>query len=562
MALSMTSCSIRMFRHGGVRSMSTQLSKINSASTNNLTGERRFYHKGSDNAGYQRSVQNGALLLAGAIIGSYGIYRYSQAGAESSMPTVQAKAVKTRVYTASEVAEHKTPDKGIWVSYKDGVYDITDFVKIHPGGSKIMLGAGGAIDPFWNLYAVHQTPEVLEMLEEYRIGDLSKRDQKSHKNANDPFGNEPYRFPVFRVNSAKPFNAEPPLEVLTDSFITPNEMFYVRNHLPVPEVDPETFRLEIVIGPKSIKYSLEDLKKFQWSTVTTTIQCAGNRREEMSNYKPVKGLSWGASAIGTAKWTGPRLRDLLMTSGLNPNHPSLKHIQFDGLDCDISNSCYGASIPAKNALNHDNDVIVAVKMNGKDIPRDHGYPVRIIVPGVVGARNVKWAHRIVASDKESDSHWQQKDYKHFNPSTTYETADYSKVQSIQELPVTSAITWPQTNSKVEPSEDNMVEVQGYAWSGGGRDIIRVDVTSDGGKTWKEADLMKNPEKDDSSQTWPWTLWKVEMPVKIGQKIQFACKAVDSSYNQQPETIKPIWNLRGFLSNAWHRIAVDIVEEVD
>lgn len=560
MAVLLSECSA-FLRQRSLQCFSSQINRISSAESCNANSRRKSSYSGQHQNSHRRWGL-AAFGVVGGFVGAYGLYHHTFADDSQLRSAVQAKAKTVPIYTSSDVAKHRNHQDGIWVTYKDGVYDITDFVKQHPGGNKIMLGAGGAIDPYWSLYAVHQTPEVLEMLEEYRIGNLSKEDQKVHKNQNDPFANEPYRFPIFRVNSAKPFNAEPPLSVLTDSFITPNNMFYVRNHLPVPEVDAKTFKLEVVTGGKSKKYSLKDLRKFPWVTVTTTIQCAGNRREEMSKVKPVKGLSWGASAIGTARWTGPRLRDVLLASGLDTSDPSVKHIQFDGLDCDITNACYGASIPVKSALNPENDVILALKMNGEDIPRDHGYPLRTIVPGVVGARNVKWTHRVVASDKESDSHWQQKDYKYFNPSTTYETADYSKQQAIQELPVTSAITWPEPNAKVEPNEDGTVLVSGYAWSGGGRDIIRVDVTSDGGKTWKEAELTKNPEKDDSSKAWPWTLWEVEMPVKVGEKVEFSCKALDDSYNTQPENVEPIWNLRGFLSNAWHRISVNVVEDID
>uniref|UniRef100_H2ZCZ7 Sulfite oxidase n=1 Tax=Ciona savignyi TaxID=51511 RepID=H2ZCZ7_CIOSA len=432
------------------------------------------------------------------------------------------------IFSSEEISKHNSKDNGIWVSYKDGVYDITDFVDLHPGGEKIMLASGGPIDAFWNMYAVHKTDEVLEILEQYKIGSLSPEDQKPI-DLNDPFSKDPFRLPVFRINSKKPFNAEPPIELLTDSYITPNELFYVRNHLPVPEIDPDSHRISVDLGDSSIQLSLEDLKtKFKPVTITTTIQCAGNRRQEMSDFK-TKGLSWGPCAIGTARWTGAR-----MLPGV------LLHVTYNH---DI--------IPLL-----DGDVIIAYKMNGVDIPRDHGYPVRAIVPGYVGARNVKWLRQITVGSDESTSHWQMNDYKAFSPSTTFETANYKKAPSIQEMPVISAISVPKPGSIIDP-EDGMVEVKGYAWSGGGRDIMRVDVSADGGNTWQEASLTKDdPDADDSAHCWAWTLWTAEVPVAAG-KVEIICKAIDSANNCQPEWIGPIWNLRGFLTNAWHRVNVTV-----
>jgi len=478
---------------------------------------------------------------------------------ESSRTKKTAFAKSMPVFTAAEVSSHSSKKDGIWVTYKDGVYDISDFVQNHPGGDKILLAAGGPIDPFWNMYQVHQHEDVLKMLSEFKIGTLSPEDMSKAVDLDDPFANEPTRLPLFRVNAQKPFNAEPPPKVVADSFITPNELFYVRNHLPVPKVDPKTFRLEIVVGDRTIKLSLDELKrKYKPVTITTTIQCAGNRREEMSLEKEVKGLSWGLCAISTARWTGPRLRDVLLDNGLDPADAKVKHIHFTGLDADMTKSAYGASVPKAKALSEDGDVILAYQMNGVDIPRDHGYPIRAIVPGNVGARNVKWVHQIVASDVESFSFWQRSDYKGFSPSTTQQTADYSKATSIQELPVVSAITTPNEGDEIDEDDDS-IEVRGYAWSGGGRDIIRVEVSADDGKTWQEADLHKNPEADDSSHNWAWTLWDAEVPV-TGGKMKIMCRAIDSSFNSQPENASSIWNLRGFMMNSWHRVCVNVKEE--
>ncbi len=152
--------------------------------------------------------------------------------------------------------------------------------------NKIKLASGKDLEPFWRLYGVHKQSEVLEILEELRIGKLSAEEADAAlpvTSEDDPYKNDPERHPALIVNAPKPFNAEPPGELLHDAgFITPSDIFYVRNHLPVPLIDPVTYRLEVEIenGTKnSISLSLDDIKtKFPHHTVVCATQCAGNRR--------------------------------------------------------------------------------------------------------------------------------------------------------------------------------------------------------------------------------------------------------------------------------------------
>uniref|UniRef100_A0A1B6BW31 sulfite oxidase n=1 Tax=Clastoptera arizonana TaxID=38151 RepID=A0A1B6BW31_9HEMI len=446
----------------------------------------------------------------------------------------------------------------IWVTYGQGIYDITNFIKEHPGGDKILLAAGGSVEPFWLLYAVHQTPEILSMLEEYRIGNISEDDSKeATKNMEDPYGNEPRRHPSLRPSAKRPFNAEPSPALLVESYITPTELFYVRNHLPVPVIDLEDYALEISgEGIKTVSLTLDDLKKFPKHSITAAIQCAGNRRHEMSLVKTVKGLDWGHAAIGNAIFTGARLYDVLKHFGLDENKTEAKHIQFEGLDTDPTNVPYGASIPIEKGMDPRGDVLLAYEMNGETLTRDHGFPVRVIVPGTVGARNVKWLGSIIVSKEESDSFWQQKDYKGFSPSTDWDTVDFKTAPAIQELPVISAFGEPNHNSTVS-SVNGKITVKGYAFSGGGHKIIRVDLTQDGGKTWQVAKIT-DQDKSNSPRHWGWTLWTAEVPVSCNSsKVELWVKAVDSSYNTQPESFENIWNLRGVLGNAYHRININI-----
>lgn len=186
----------------------------------------------------------------------------------------------------------------------------------------------------------------------------------------------------------------------------------------------------------------------------------------MHEIKPVKGLQWGGGAISNAVWTGARLSDVLKASGYmvpdlstTTEFPGcVQHVHLDGAEG------YGASIPIEKALDPRGDVILAYEMNGEPIPADHGYPLRAIVPGTVAARSVKWVSRIALDEEESPSHWQQRDYKGFSPSADLASSDYSKAESIQELPVQSSFTCRDGDTLVA-DKDGLVTIQGYAIAG-------------------------------------------------------------------------------------------------
>uniref|UniRef100_A0A1A8NF01 Sulfite oxidase n=1 Tax=Nothobranchius pienaari TaxID=704102 RepID=A0A1A8NF01_9TELE len=531
----------------------------------------RFCSSGSeDQSSYQRA--NWKHVLAGLLAGTGAVLVYSQhrhkAERADVSVTITEKGSLLPVFSQDEVTKHRSLEDGVWVTYKGGVYDITEFVAMHPGGNKILLAAGGALEPFWALYAVHDQEHVLEILSEYKVGELCEEDLKKQwaSKPSDPFSSDPERHPVLQVNTLKPFNAEPPPEILSDSYITPSAFFFKRNHLPVPQLDQASYQLRVEGIPQGVlSLSLEDLKtKFPKHTITVTLQCAGNRRGDMNKVKPVKGLNWGVAAIGNAKWSGARLRDVLLAAGFEPGVAQwARHVQFEGLDKDVTGTSYGASIPLNKAIGEEGDVLLAYEMNGEDIPRDHGYPVRVVVPGVVGARNVKWLGKIVVSAEESSSHWQQQDYKGFAPGTDWNQVDFESAPAIQELPVQSAITVPADGAVIHHS-DGTLTVAGYAWSGGGREVIRVDVSLDGGKTWQVAQLRSGdkgqaPEPSPPpGRAWAWKLWEITAPLPPeAEELEIICKAVDSSYNVQPDTVPPIWNLRGLLSNAWHRVTVRV-----
>ncbi len=200
----------------------------------------------------------------------------------------------------SDLKLHGKTSSSKWVCYKNGVYDITEFALSHPGGSeKILMAAGGSIEPFWNVFAIHQNSNVYEILESLRIGNLEVDTEYQAKlnkemNTNDPWRFDPERSPLLRVHTQRPFNAESPRELSVDSLITPNSIHFIRNHLPVPEINIKDYKLEIIgFDGKVFTFELDDLKtKFKQYTIPVTIQCAGNKRKFMNDFEHLHGLPW------------------------------------------------------------------------------------------------------------------------------------------------------------------------------------------------------------------------------------------------------------------------------
>jgi sulfite oxidase len=445
------------------------------------------------------------------------------------------------------------------VTYGIGVYDITNFIPEHPGArDNIMLAAGSALEPFWHTYQFHQQSKIQNMLEKYRIGNLKVEDRVNTKGQANPYENEPERNSQLIVRSSTPFNAEPPLNFLVENFITPVEYFYVRNHLPTPEIDISSYELEVEIESSGLKktFTMKELKKFKKEGVVAVIMCGGNRRSEMSAIKEVRGLSWSSGAAGNAIWEGVRLCDFLAALGVKSDETS--HVILEGYDRDPTYTPYAASIPLSKAMDPRGDVILAYEMNGEELSRDHGYPLRCIVPGVMGGRNVKWLGKIKISKNECNSHWQQTDYKAFSPSTGWDNVDFKTAPAIQNMPVTSAICSPNPMDHEVKIIDDHLEVKGYAYSGGGNKIIRVDVTCDRGQTWITADLeqLQDGELVSAGRHYAWTLWTAHVPVRKDQNyVEIWSKAVDSNYNCQPETFRNTWNLRGVVANAYSRVGI-------
>uniref|UniRef100_A0A6N2K3L6 Oxidoreductase molybdopterin-binding domain-containing protein n=1 Tax=Salix viminalis TaxID=40686 RepID=A0A6N2K3L6_SALVM len=257
------------------------------------------------------------------------------------------------------------------------------------------------------------------------------------------YSQEPPRHPSLKINAKQPFNAEPPRSALIASYVTPVDFFYKRNHGPIPVVD-DIERYSVLIrglidNPREL--FMRDIKMLPKYNVTATLQCAGNRRTAMSKVKTVKGVGWDVSAIGNGVWGGAKLADVLELVGISKLTSTTKsggkHVEFVSIDkCKEENGGpYKASIPLSRATNPDADVVIAYEMNGEPLNRDHGYPLRVVVPGVIGARSVKWLDCINIIAEESQGFFMQKDYKMFPPSVNWDNIDWSTSRPQMDFPV-------------------------------------------------------------------------------------------------------------------------------
>ncbi|KAH8822105.1 putative sulfite oxidase [Xylogone sp. PMI_703] len=486
---------------------------------------------------------------------------------EGSTPfsSVESSPPGTRKIRLTEVKLHGADSPHPWVTHGTAVYDITDWVGAHPGGEVILRAAGGSLDPYWNIFSIHKKQDVYDILEQFKIGEIDELDLVDGKvpqeAIEDPFKNDPVRDSRLRTLTARPCNAETPASGL-EPFLTPNNFFYVRNHMWVPDVPAAQHHLTIELPNGEEKsYTMEELqKRFHTHKITATLQCSGNRRNDMTVHaRPTNGLQWTVGAISSAEWEGVLLRDVLADAGLNTQNlpANARHAQFSGLEA------YGASIPITKAVDPSGDVLLAFRMNGEELPRDHGYPLRVIVPGNVAARSVKWLRKVVIADEESTSQWQRRDYKCFGPNVGA-NPDWSKAKSIQEMPVTSAITEISnaSHSAQESDKQNQdvrpLTVSGYAYSGGGREIVRVDISTDGGETWDQAELLD--DRTHGSKAWCWKRWRYSGPSLKNlnrDKTTLLVKATDESYNTQPKDHTSIYNARGNLATAWHRVDIGL-----
>ena len=457
------------------------------------------------------------------------------------------------VFSRDQVALNDGSDgKPIWITYKDGVYDVTKFESVHPGGGLIKQAAGADVSVFWDFWAHHHhADKVGSFLEELRIGALRKEDQIGGEmmgvHGTDPYEGEPRRVTSLqRAFAERPYVSETPNDVLDESYLTSAKALYVRNHAPVPECAFEpSENHEILFGDTALT-TIEIINRFEQVEVTSVLQCAGNRASEDIAATGPNGFSGTIfetitqGMMGNAVWRGVLLSEVL--PALFPNeckgaqeqkHGKVSewHVWFTGEDG------YSASTPLARIISSDNKCMLATHMNGESISADHGFPMRALIPGVAGARSVKWLSSISLQRVPVDAPWNSYYYK-----------DNHGAQ-IQELPLQSVIL----NTREG-------KVSGVAYGGGsGNAISKVEVSLDNGKSWKEARLKLEEVVEDSmsnktmkTKNFGWVQWELELELDGEGGASVCCRATDSEGVQQPEiSVKK----RGYLFNGWSKAGV-------
>ncbi len=322
------------------------------------------------------------------------------------------------------------------------------------------------------------------------------------------------------VRSEEPLNLEMPFETV-QSFITPTRSFYVRTHFPIPKIDRDAWWLHVegdVEKPFAINY--EELLKIESLTVPVTLECAGNNRDFLE--PKVKGVQWGLGAVGTSEWTGVPLSALLDRAVVRSN---VREVVLEGADCGLLDDpksppgelTFARSIPVSKARA---DVLLAYKMNGSELPSQHGFPVRAIVPGWYAMASIKWLQRIIVTDQPFAGYYQTLDYAYWK-----RRGDIAELSPIAQLQVKAEIAKPAQGDKVPVNSS--VRIHGAAWAGGG-EIVRVEVSTDGGSTWKEATLLGD-SKPNAWRFWEFN-WKT--PTTPGKQTLIA-RATDSLGRTQP-----------------------------
>jgi sulfite oxidase len=203
---------------------------------------------------------------------------------------------------------------------------------------------------------------------------------------------------------------------------------------------------------------------------------------------------------------------------------------------------FGGSIPLERALGP--DVLLADEMNSAALPPVHGFPLRVVVPGYIGARSVKWLSRILIQEAPSDNYFQAQAYRLFAPHVTPDAVRWEDGLALGENSLNAVICTPEPDATLPKGP---VTVQGYALAGGSRRVARVDVSGDGGRTWTTAEVER-------AEPLTWQFWQARLTVPAGPA-EFVVRACDSAANIQPERAESLWNMKGYMNNAWHRVRV-------
>jgi DMSO/TMAO reductase YedYZ molybdopterin-dependent catalytic subunit len=350
------------------------------------------------------------------------------------------------------------------------------------------------------------------------------------------------------VQSARPED----LEMLPSGFsdyITAVERFFVRTHVYVPPpITVSEWRLTVagaVATPLTL--TMEDLKQLPSVELVSVLECAGNGR---GFYEPsVPGLQWGNGAVGNGRWRGARLADVLKRAGVRD---SAREILFDGADVPLRTMPdFQRSIPVKKAF--DGNTILAYEMNGETLPLKHGFPLRVVAPGWAGDSWIKWLTSVRVLDKEHDGFWMKSAYRHpGTPVAPGTVVPPERMQPVTSLSVKSVIASPFDGAQLAVGA--RLTIRGVAWGGDAGPATAVDVSVDGGRSWKPATLRQNQRTQ-----FGWRQWEFQWTPTRESYYTILARARDAAGNMQP--LDQEWNPSGYAWNVVPRARVDVVKEV-
>ena len=333
-------------------------------------------------------------------------------------------------------------------------------------------------------------------------------------------------------------DAETPLDALT-TYITPNDLFFVRHHWNPTYQDVRRWALSVdgeVERP--LHLTLADLKQLPRASATCVLQCAGNGR---ALHKPiVPGVQWKYGAVGNARWTGVRVKELLDRAGLKG---TARHLHTFGADKPpVKTPPFHRSIELEKILA---DGIVAYEMNGEPLMPLHGAPARLVVPGWAGDHWMKWLERLSAQPEPQKGFYMETAYKYpkqpGEPGVAFKPEEMTPVT---DLFVKSNIAEAPSRARVGSS----VTLRGFAFSGA-PDVAKVEVSDDGGGNWRSAEL--GAEHDP----YAWRLWSFRYEPKVAGEVTLVARATDSRGGVQPKNA--VWNQSGYLYNGWHSAKIEV-----
>ena len=353
-----------------------------------------------------------------------------------------------------------------------------------------------------------------------------------------------------RLLNDRPVNAETPAHLLDDD-VTPAKYLFVRNNgVPPVDVDPANWRLsvggEACGNPQS--FSLAELKeRFEVHTLALQLECGGNGRSE---FRPrASGNQWSTGAVGCPQWTGVRLADVLRHCGASP---AAVYIGYKGADTHLSGDSnktpISRGVPMSKAL--ENESLIAFEMNGSPIPAVHGAPLRLVCGGWPGSVSGKWLTEILIRDRVHDGakmggNSYRVPCKPVAPGSTVAAEDMCIIES---MPVKSLISFPE--SGVTLAANQPIALRGHAWAGDSH-VAKVDISTDFGGSWRSASLSAPANR------LAWQRWEGAVQFAKSGYYEVWARATDDRGIAQPMLV-PGWNPKGYLNNACHRIAVQVV----